>query len=200
MNSSSTIKGFTLLELLIAISIFSVMATIAYGGIKLVIDGGQQLERAADELSSLQRTFLLIQQDIEQIVPRGIRDEFGSQEPAFLCCSDEKLLQLTRGGVRGVLTGWSDLRRVEYHLDEGKLERRVWSTLDRVQDSKPSRLQLLGDVKSIEITFLGYDDAEWQTSIQPESIKNISAVPRAIEVTITTERYENISRIFVVGS
>lgn len=98
MNNSRTTKGFTLLELLIALSIFSVMATMAYGGLKLVIDGNHQLEQAAASLSSLQRAFLFLQQDIEQAVSRGVRDELGTQESAFVCCTDEKLLHLTRGG------------------------------------------------------------------------------------------------------
>lgn len=200
MNSGSSIKGFTLLELLIALSIFSVMGVMAYGGIRLVLDGNGQLEQAADNLSSLQRVFMFIQQDVEQVVPRVVRDVFGSPEPAFSCCGDEILLQLTMGGVSSAITAGSELRRVEYHLHNGVLERRVWSILDRVQDVKPSRLQLMENIQGIEISVLGYDDAGWQDAMPSESTEHMSLIPRAIEVTITTEGFGAVSRLFVIGS
>lgn len=200
MNSSHATKGFTLLELLIAISIFSVMAAMAYGGMRLVIDGSQQIEKSANTLSSLQRAFLFLRQDLEQAVPRGIRDEFGSHESAFICCKDEKLLHLTRGGTRGAIIEGTDLRRVEYRIIEGRLERRIWSTLDRVQGAKSSRLQLIENVQAVDIKILGYGDSEWQSSMPTESAENKSAVPRAVEVTITIENYGAVSRLFVIGS
>jgi general secretion pathway protein J len=199
MKTSSFAKGFTLLELLIALSIFSVMAAIAYGGVRLVINGSQQLEQAADSLSSLQRTFLFLQQDLEQAVSRRIRDDFGFQEQAFICCEDGKLLHLTRGNIRGNMLGGADLKRVEYSLEEGQLERRVWSVLDRVQDSKSSRLRLLEKVQGIDIKILDYGDSEWQSSYTLESTSNNIELPRAVEVTITTERYGAITRLFLIG-
>jgi general secretion pathway protein J len=200
MNSSSSIQGFTLLELLIALSIFSVMGVMAYGGIRLVLDGNSQLEHAAENLSALQRVFMFMQQDVEQITPRVVRDEFGSPEPAFNCCDDEKLFRLTRGGVSSALSTGSELRRVEYHLQNGVLERRVWPILDRVQDVKPSRLQLMENVQSFDINILGYDDAGWQSSMPSESTEDMLLVPRAIEITITTKGYGAVSRLFVIGS
>jgi len=62
MNNSRLTRGFTLLELLIALSIFSVMAVMAYGGLKTVLDGHQQIEASALNLESLQKTFLFMQQ------------------------------------------------------------------------------------------------------------------------------------------
>jgi general secretion pathway protein J len=200
MNSRGLTKGFTLLELLIAISIFSVMATLAYGGVKLVIDGSMHIEKSADGLASLQRTFLFIQQDLQQAVPRGARDEFGDQEGALISGTDDKLLQLTRGGVNGGLMGGADLRRVEYHLVDGRLDRLVWPVLDRVQDVTASRLRLIEGVQGIDIRFVGYEGTDWQGSWSVESTSEKEILPRAVEVIITTEQYGAVSRIFVVGS
>lgn len=96
--------------------------------------------------------------------------------------------------------GGSDLRRVEYYLTEGRLERRTWPILDRVQDSNPTTLQLIEDVRGIEINILGYADSEWQSSMPDDSTPKLSVLPRAIEVTITTEKYGAVSRLFVIGS
>ncbi len=46
--------GFTLLELLIAITIFSIISTITYSGLKIVLDSEQQISEHMDRLSQLQ--------------------------------------------------------------------------------------------------------------------------------------------------
>jgi general secretion pathway protein J len=200
MNRGYKLNGFTLLELLIALSIFSFMAVMAYGGVRLVIDGNQQLEKAAENLSSLQRTFMFLQQDLEQAVPRGVRDDYGSKEAAFICCEDDKLLHFSRGGIRGEIRGGSNIRRVEYYLTEGKFGRKIWSTLDRVQDSKASHIQLMEGVQEVDIRILAYGDTEWQDSQPSEEEIDGLLPPRAIKITITTERYGKVSRLFIIGS
>ncbi len=199
MNNHRVSQGFTLLELLIAISIFSVMATLAYGGLRLVLDGSQQIEHSSDGLASLQRAFLFIQQDLEQVVPRGVRDEYGAQEVAFKGSSGDKLLQLTRGGVNGDIVGGTNLRRVEYHLNDGRLERVVWSVLDRVQGSESSRLRLTDDVLNMDIRFMGDEESDWQNLWPSESPSDKEVLPRALEIIITTEKFGAVSRLFVVG-
>ncbi len=199
MNNHRVSQGFTLLELLIAISIFSVMATLAYGGLRLVLDGSQQIEHSSDGLASLQRAFLFIQQDLEQVVPRGVRDEYGAQEVAFKGSSGDKLLQLTRGGVNGDIVGGTNLRRVEYHLNDGRLERMVWSVLDRVQGSESSRLRLTDDVLNMDIRFMGDEESDWQNLWPSESPPDKEVLPRAVEIIITTEKFGAVSRLFVVG-
>ncbi len=189
------------MELLIAISIFSVMATLAYGGLKQIIDGNRQLEQSAAGLASLQRTFLFIQQDLEQAVPRGVRDELGSQQDALIGGAGEKLLYLTRGGGSGEISGKSDLSRVEYHLNDGHLERLVWSVLDRVQGSELSRIRLINDVQSIEMDFIGHEQSDWHGFWPPEAAETTQDVlPRAVEVIITTKEFGRVKRLFVIGS
>lgn len=200
MNSSKASNGFTLLELLIALAIFSIMAVMAYGGVRLVIDGDRHIEQSADSLSELQRAFLYLQQDLEQAVPRGIVDEVGSKEVAFVCCADDKLLHLTRGAMGSAMIGAPNLRRVEYSLTEGRLERRVWSTLDRVQDSKSSYLRLMEQVQSVDIQVLSYGETEWEGSPASEIEADTSVLPRAIKVTIVSEHYGAVSRLFIIGS
>ncbi len=62
--------GFTLLELLVALSIFSIVAVLAYGGLDSVLEQRILTEESAERLATLQKTYLIIQRDIEQLVPR----------------------------------------------------------------------------------------------------------------------------------
>ncbi len=201
MKRSSRSRGFTLLELLIALFIFSVMATLAYGGLRLVMDGDQRLQRAAHSLSSMQRAILFLQQDLTQLAPRAIRDEYGSHEAAFISGEGEQLLRLTRGGIQGQLRGSSDLIRVEYELSEGQLVRKVWPVLDRVQGSEPSRLRLIDGVVQIEFQFMGNDSHNWESNWpSPQTATGNNELPRAVEVKITTEGLGQVTRLIVVGS
>ncbi len=189
-----------MLELLIAISIFSVMAAMAYGGLRQMLEGNKLLERSANELDSLQRTFLFIQQDLEQIVPRSVRDEFGTQEEALHSGLGDGVLHLTRGGVNGTIRGGSDLRRVEYQLIEGSLERLVWSVLDRVHGSTSNRMRLMDGVQGITLRFLKYDKPDdWQDYWPPGPEVSDTTLPKAVEVTINTDKYGAVSRLFVIG-
>jgi general secretion pathway protein J len=200
MNSFRHLRGFTLLELLIAVSIFTIMAALAYGGLRLMLNGSNLLEQSANELDSLQKAFLYIQQDLEQIVPRSVRDEFGTREEALHSGLSDGVLYLTRGGVNGTIRGGADLRRVEYHVIEGTLVRLVWSVLDRVQDSKSTRLQLMDGVQAITLRFMENDTSDsWQDYWPPGSAASKSTLPKAVEITIQTERFGAVSRLFVVG-
>ena len=76
--------GFTLLELLVALSIFAIVAVLAYGGLGTVLDQRILTEESAERLADLQKTYLIVQRDIEQLVPRAIRDEFGDEQAAHI--------------------------------------------------------------------------------------------------------------------
>ncbi|WP_275100441.1 type II secretion system minor pseudopilin GspJ [Sedimenticola hydrogenitrophicus] len=204
MKRRST-QGFTLLELLVAIAIFSIMATMAYGGLSSLMSGREHIDQVAKRLSAIQRTFLFLQQDISQIVPRSVRDEFGEIESAVNGGgSDDLVLQLTRGGVDSAWSGRPSLRRVTYQLMAGRLIRSVWPTLDRVQGSVPSRQLLADELKSIELRFFSGDGEsrdEWNHNWPPGREKaDKHAIPRAIEVKLSIKGVGEITRIFLVGS
>ena len=89
-------RGFTLLELLIAMAIFAIMAVMAYGGLKTVLATRQAVTERAAELRQLQQTLQLLNEDLLQALPRSIRDELGDPEPAFIGGRSQLLLSLTR--------------------------------------------------------------------------------------------------------
>ena len=75
--------GFTLMELLIAITVFAILSTITYSGLKTVLDTEQQTSQHMELLSQVQIALNLIQRDIEQAVSREVRDEFGDSLPSM---------------------------------------------------------------------------------------------------------------------
>ena len=112
-------RGFTLIELLVALLVFAVMSVLAYGGLRSVLDASAGAGAHADRLASLQRTFMALARDVEQLADREIRDEYGDRQPALRVGADERLLELTRAGWRNPAGQTrSTLQRVAYRLDE----------------------------------------------------------------------------------
>lgn len=191
-------RGFTLLELLVALSIFAIVAVLAYGGLGSVLDQRIATGESAERLASLQKTYLIMQRDIEQVVPRPIRNEFGDETSVV---SSEPYFQLTRGGWRNPLGNpRSTLQRVGYTLEEQQLIRHSWLVLDRAQDSEPRRQVLATGINSIQVRFLDTDNNwhdQWPT-VSPKTSQDVKFedLPRAIEIVLQHEHYGKIRWLF----
>lgn len=195
---SAACAGFTLLELLVALAIFGLLATMSYSGLQTVMTQQSLTAVAADRLSELQKLYLVMQRDIEQVVLRPIRDEYGDVQPAFL---GGETLQLTRAGWRNP-TGRqrSALQRVAYAYEEQELVRYTWSVLDRAQDTEPLVQPLSEAVEALQIRYLGADD-EWKEQWPDAQAVADPAIdpadlPRVVEVTIEHEMYGPVVWLF----
>ncbi|NOZ51569.1 MAG: type II secretion system minor pseudopilin GspJ [Gammaproteobacteria bacterium] len=196
--------GFTLLELVVAIGIFAIMSAMAYSGLNNVLLARQQTDAHAQQLQKVQAAMTWLARDIEQIVDRGVRNEYG--EPILPVIGNDfegYLIELTRGGWRNPANqARSHLQRVAYAVREEQLVRAYWGVLDRADDSKAYENILLDGVKSLEIRYLGAGD-DWHTSWPDEPLGNNAAtvvLPRAVEVTLDTKQYGKLKRLFRVVS
>ena len=194
-------RGFTLLELLIAIAIFSIIATFAYAGLNVVLDTKQQTDEHLEALSKMQLGLHLLQMDIEQTVDRPIRNEYGDSEPALRSGGQsELLLELTRTGYANPMKlPRSQLQRVGYLLEEETLYRVTWPVLDRAQDSEPRRQTLFSGVDSLTLNFFD-KEMKRQTRWPPQSTQDTDEIglPKGLEMVIETKSMGNLRRVFRV--
>jgi general secretion pathway protein J len=191
-------RGFTLLELLVALSIFAVLAAMAYGGLNTVMKARATTDAKAARLTQLQNSYFWLERDIEQGVDRPIRDEFGDSQPSLMGVElGEYRLALTRDGWRNPATRVrSNLQRVAYGLRDEELVRSYWNVLDRGPESQPLESVLLDGVKALELRYL---DAQqrWHDNWPDASQGGIvAALPRAVEVTVETEQEGRITWLF----
>jgi general secretion pathway protein J len=202
--SKQKAQGFTLLELVVAMAIFAIMSAIAYSGLNNVLIARQQTEVHSEQLHQLQLTMTWFARDIEQIVDRGIRNEYGEfVAPVVGNDFEGYILELTRGGWRNPANQpRSHLQRVAYLVRDEQLVRAYWRVLDRAEDSKAYENVLLDGVKEVEIRYMAQDE-EWVTSWPPEatgiSNSNPATIPRAIEVNVDTNHFGKITRLLRVG-
>ena len=191
--------GFTLLELLVAIAVFAVLAVTAYSGLSTVLVAKTESERMAAGLDRLQHAVFILSQDVEQMMPRSVRDEFGTTQPALQVMHGEALLALTRGGWPNPASrARSYMQRVAYMLEDDKLYRVQSLNLDRVPGEPVVRRLLLEGVEGMTLRFLN-TAGQWQDDWPGQAqLDNVSVLPRAIEVTLTVNVWGEIRRVFVL--
>ena len=156
-GAEPSMRGFTLVELLLALGISALVATLAYAGISTAIDASAGMQAEVRRLADLQRALNIIEEDLAQVVPRAGTSGYGGDEAVFRGGRYQNvLLEFTRGGVanpRDLVR--SELQRVRYVLDDGRLWRQWWTELDRPDAGRaPQSALLLEDIASVQLGFL----------------------------------------------
>lgn len=200
-------RGFTLLEMLVAVAVFAVISVMAYAGLDTVLAAKAQTERHAQRLSELQMAMLMLERDIGQAVPRGIRDSYGDAQPPLLGGGDKQAaVEWTRAGwANPVGRVRSELQRVGYRVEDEQLVRDSWMVLDRAQDSEPYRAVLLEGVEALSVRFMD-GQRQWQESWPSQSfaVQGVQGgaapeLPLAIEVKLELADFGEIVRLFRVA-
>jgi general secretion pathway protein J len=198
--SKRRIDGFTLLELMIAISIVAVIGVVALTGLSRAI---RQQEFATGQLErwrEVQFAMRMIVQDLSQVHPRVIRDETGVTFQASFDADplSQFALEFSRGG-------WSNpagfprgnVLRVAYDIEDDTLVRFYWPVADRTLATPPTRFELLTGIVRMNVIFIGADGneyTEWGVNGQ------LTERPRAVELTLELEDYGEIWRLIEVSS
>lgn len=198
-------RGFTLLELIVAIAILAIMAGAAYAGWFNVTRIAQSSERVVESYDAMERTFYWLQEDFEQIVNRDMVDELGGKRKSIeVSQAGGFVVAVTRGGWANPallqLPPRSDLQRVAYILDdEQRLLRRYWYHVDRFDVNAYRERKLLDNVDAITFRFLDLS-GKWQNTWPPEdnTDDDFALLPRAVETTIEVEGIGSVNRLFVL--
>lgn len=197
--------GFTLIEILVAMAIFSLIGLASAGVISSVIESDNQSKQRIQQLEGLQRAMLTIERDMMQAMPRATRIEGELNDTVMV--SGENVLSSEADGIGFVRAGWhnpqlilprSTLQSVGYRLQDGELHRLYGNYLDNVIGYEPKVRVLLTGIEDFQITLLtkreNLDDPNtWEEEYSGSSL------PIAISVTITSETFGSIHRDFLVA-
>jgi general secretion pathway protein J len=191
-------RGFTLLEILIALFIFTLLSLILAGGLRTVINAESGSEKSAERLRQVQMALLIMSRDIEQTVNRPIVDAAGKEEIAFIGASNG--FTLTHAGFANP-TGAvlrSSLQRSRYYWDDQTLWRASWDVLDQAPVSKSHARRLLAEVTEMHFQYLDkngrfYD--YWPLEGQAQQ-----PLPRAVRVYITIPSWGKMSQLYVISA
>ncbi|MDF1630245.1 MAG: type II secretion system minor pseudopilin GspJ [Alcanivoracaceae bacterium] len=193
MKNSATkeVRGFTLLEVVVAIAILAGIFVVALETFRAASDGRERLAEEATRLEARQRALTFLTLDFEQLIARPVRDALGDYQPALM--SLDNGVALTRLGWANPfdLRSRSQMQRVEYQLIDTQLLRRYWPALDTMAGTEPVESVLLEDVDSIQVRYLyqpSNGDMAWQEIWPDPSLLGVEPqlmpLPKSIELEI----------------
>ena len=198
------VRGFTLLEVLIAVAIFVIVGALAMGGYNELIKQSDIVERNNVRSRQVQSGMQRIAQDFATLEPRPIREPLGeSFQPAFRAdARTEQLAEFTH-------SSWSNpaglprstLQRVMYRVEDNKLRRDYWYVLDRTMAGEPASAVLIDKVERASLRFLD-SNRRWHEQWPPLGYSAPDVLrlrPVAIEVTLELEDWGEIKRLIEVA-
>lgn len=187
--------GFTLVEVLVSLLIFALIASACVALLSVAADSRFAVKAATDRLAVLQRTRALLKADLGQAVFRPARNEAGVRDTAALRGGDGGvLLSLTRAGWSNVSDQpRASLQRVDYVLVGDRLERRVHTHLDGARPEAPQILST--GVTAARVVFLsdGIESPVWPAGDR-------RTMPDAVRVDLTLEGYGPVSQWFALDA
>ncbi|HKS59109.1 MAG TPA: type II secretion system minor pseudopilin GspJ [Steroidobacteraceae bacterium] len=197
-------RGFTLLEVLVAIFVFAVVALMAYGGYNQLTRQDEIVDRNASRTRAVQSTVQRMAEDFTMLEPRPVREPLGdSVDPALRADKrTETLAELTRSGWSNPAgVSRSTLQRVAYRVQDNKLERAYWSALDRTMSAEPTSAVLLDQVRTVSFRFMDQNQS-WHEQWPPLGYSGPDALrlrPIAVEITLDLEDWGKIVRLVEVA-
>lgn len=190
-------RGFTLVELLVAIVIFAVMSVVAYRALGAILEARQHLQQDSSKWRQLALVFTRLEQDLSVAVDRDVRDSNDLHQPALvgspvLAGPDDVQIGFTRMGYADQSGQLTDLQRVGYRLRDGVLEYVAWPVLDQAPRTRPQAHALLHEVRALGFDYLdrqGNWQTRWPLAGQP------AGLPLAVKVKLELSSGEQITRV-----
>ncbi len=181
-------QGFTLLELLLALSIFTLLGVASWRLFDVVVQAQGASERHGGQLRALQRAMGLFERDVRHaVLPPGTA---GSGYGMTL---HKQRLQWLRGGERNPLDlPRSELRVVEYWLEDGVL----WRHNRTLEHGLGQPQRLLEGVNRLQWRVhagpYGWQ-AQWPLNGKREQ------APTAVEIVLSVGRFEQVRRVVLLA-
>ncbi|MEM7431691.1 MAG: type II secretion system minor pseudopilin GspJ [Pseudomonadota bacterium] len=197
-------RGFSLIEILVAMAVFAILSVVAWSALNNAFISSEIVGDRMDRLQSLQQTMRFLSSDILQSAPRPIRDELGdSYKPAIMSVAGNEFpLELTHGGwTNPAGLPRATLQRSAYRIEDDQLVRYHWRVLDRTYANEPITQVLLDGVESLAFRFY---DANGETSDSWPALAagggaNPRSRPRAVEIILTLTGEGEITRLVEVA-
>ena len=199
MSNLAKQKGFTLLEVLISISIFAIISLASFNIFDTVIKSEEKSTARISQMNEIQRAFMLMERDFLQIAKRTMRLEGDDPLDGFIHtdASDSDDSSQSIGFVRsgwtnpGLLLPRSDMQSVAYQLNNNTLERIHFNFVDASLSELPKKRKLISGVNKVSFEF--YDGKNWENNYDGNDL------PLAISIELDTEQFGIITRKFLVA-
>lgn len=189
------VGGYTLVEVLVAVVIFGILAGSAYAALDSLSRAAMAHRDRAGDFADLQMAVARLDSDLRQLVSRPVRSAHGQLEPA---------LSGRRHSLAATRAGWANpanqrrgtLQRFGWQFSNGELVRESWPVTDRVPATQSLSETVLVGVGRFELRFRD-ETGGWQDA-WPAGAAGERSLPTAIEVELETVRFGRLRRLVVL--
>ncbi|WP_133130585.1 GspJ family T2SS minor pseudopilin variant LspJ [Legionella yabuuchiae] len=195
-----TVKGYTLIEIMIALAVFAILAVITSTSMYHAFTTRSRVNEQADRLNSLQLTMTIIERDTKQIIDRAIRGNDMLLIPSFI--GEPSYTEFTRDGIvnPNSIEKRSTLKRIAYLCQNNELIRRSWRMLDTPNREQFSDKVLLDNVKGCKFAYLTRSRqvlSHWRANaVQQNQIKE--PLPVALQIDLELRVWGRMNLLFIV--
>ena len=182
--------GFTLVEILVAISLLAVLGVMAWRGLDHVVAQRAHVDADTADTDRVMRTLAQIERDLAQRVPDALfagRYGGGGSLPLALQLSQDE--GRDRIAVMRTLSGTQGARTVLYAVEDAQLVRHL---SDETGKRDADRVPMLDAVRSLEIRLLV--GGQWTTAEQMDAAPGV----RATAIRFTIERNDGARYVQVL--
>ncbi len=185
-------NGFTLVEMLVALSIFAAIAAMGVGLLRSSVDTQDAVQSRLKAMGGVNRLRAVMANDLAQAVQRATRGPAGEAVPAFTGSSTG--FAFVHGGA-GSLDGSPRpaVERVAYALVGSEWRRATQPMLDGTALGEGDRL--IGDVAGVTVRYRD-ERGNWGDSWTSEPGDRL---PRAVEVRVARRGREALTMLFLTA-
>jgi len=173
-------RGFTLLEVLMALSVFALIAGVSYTALGPAGEGFKQLQEVRDQNESSSWLGKQLRADVASVTTSALKD----LRPIVISSDirgdthvDELTLLLREAGRSG-------LTLVHYNLDEDKGELLRESRMAWARDYVKSDIMVFAQVSSFDVEVMDSNHQWQQQCVAKSDGKSTQIWPKALRVTI----------------
>jgi general secretion pathway protein J len=191
-------SGFTLIEIMVALAVFAILATITASVMYQAFDTRDRVNTKANILNEIQFALTVITHDTEQVIERAVHGNEARLFPPFI--GQTSYLEFTRAGFVNPNSREhrSTLQRIAYLCIDHQFIRRTWNALDTIHRDEYLDHRLIKHLDECRFSYLSNSRQilqEWREyAIQPNQKKE--TLPIAIQITFTPHGMGNMSLLF----
>jgi general secretion pathway protein J len=171
MKRTSNIKqaGMTLLEILVAMTLMVIIASMSYVSLNGLIDAKNHTDKVAQNLRQELLISQQLNQDMHTLINRSIRNQQGSLNPAII--GGYNSIEFSRNGHANPLNQLrANLQRVQWFLRDDKIYRRSINQLDQGSFPKWQERMYLQNIDDFNISYVsgvGVESRVWPLPENP---------------------------------
>ncbi|MCU0949836.1 MAG: prepilin-type N-terminal cleavage/methylation domain-containing protein [Burkholderiaceae bacterium] len=202
-------RGFTLLELLVAISVLAIVSMIAWRGLDSLIGMRERLQPESDEVRALLTAFGQLERDLAQITTPAV---FGlrASPVAVRASTQGPVLEILRIAPTTTVAPTS-VQSVFWRVADGQLLRQVSAprrSFEAPEAEQLSNAPLLGNVRSMRVRL--WRDVAWVDPLAPGAAEvppvlppgapaDLVQVPQGVEIIVERTDGRSFRRVLLVG-